>query len=186
MEKTTLRKKYQQLREGLSIQKTEDLSLDIANKVLELPIWDYTYYHIFLPISEKKEINTENLLHILQGKDKSIVVPKVDFNIMDLNHILLQENTPFVLSKYNIPEPVNGIEIQPKQLDVVFVPLLAFDERGNRVGYGKGFYDRFLASCSPKTIFIGLSFFPAEPTIPTNTLDIPLHYCVTPEKIYSF
>ena len=186
MDKPSLRKKYSELRKSLSIQETEDLSLDIANKALELNIWEHTYYHIFLPISAKKEINTEYLLHILQGKDKSIVVPKAHLETGEMTHILLQENTPLSLSKYNIPEPVSGIELPPAQMDVIFVPLLAVDEQGNRVGYGKGFYDRFLANCKSNALFIGLSFFPLEPIIPADSLDIPLHYCVTPEKIYSF
>lgn len=186
MDKTTLRKKYKQLRKQLSIEEIENLSLDISNKSLELDIWEHTYYHIFLPISEKKEINTEYLLHILQGKDKSIVIPKADFISGEMTHILLQENTSLKLSDYNIPEPVSGIEIPPSHMEVIFVPLLAFDEQGNRIGYGKGFYDRFLKNCNPQAIFIGLSFFPAEAKVNTETLDIPLDFCVTPEKIYTF
>ena len=79
MNKEELRKKYLGLRDALSPDQIEESSLKIANKALELPIWDRTYYHIFLPITNKKEVNTEFLLHILQGKDKSIVVPKADF-----------------------------------------------------------------------------------------------------------
>jgi 5-formyltetrahydrofolate cyclo-ligase len=70
---------------------------------------------------------------------------------------------------------------------VVFVPLLAFDKQGNRVGYGKGFYDRFLANCKPETIKIGLSFFEVENEIAdVFNNDIELDYCVTPNKIYTF
>ena len=70
---------------------------------------------------------------------------------------------------------------------MVFVPLLAFDEKGNRVGYGKGFYDQFLSKCQPETIKIGLSFFESE-TLISDTLstDIQLDYCVTPTKVYNF
>lgn len=186
MDKTTLRTKYNQLRKQLSLQKIEDLSLDIANKALDLNIWECTYYHIFLPISEKNEVNTEYLLHVLQGKDKSIVVPKTNFKTGEMTNILLQENTPIKLSNYNIPEPVSGTEVPPKQIEVVFVPLLAFDEHGNRIGYGKGFYDRFLKNCNTDAIFIGLSFFLSETKINKEITDIPLDFCVTPEKIYSF
>ena len=73
-----------------------------------------------------------------------------------------------------------------KKLDVIFVPLLAYDEKGNRIGYGKGFYDRFLANCKPDTLFVGLSFFPPEKNISVEETDVPLHYCITPEKILSF
>ena len=70
---------------------------------------------------------------------------------------------------------------------MVFVPLVAFDELGNRVGYGKGFYDEFLKNCSKDTIKIGLSFFEAEAVISDIELhDVPLDFCVTPGKIYNF
>ena len=158
----------------------------IANRALSLSIWEQTYYHIFLPIVEKKEVNTQYLLHILQGRDKSVVLPKADFATGDMKHILLQENTTFKISEYNIPEPVEGIEIDPKMIDVVFVPLLAFDLEGNRVGYGKGFYDRFLAQCNPDCKFIGLTFFEAEKKIINEFIDFPLNHCITPNKIHNF
>ena len=186
MNKQELRKKYKQKREKLSFDTIEELSLQIANQSLQLPIWEYTNYHLFLTISEKKEINTEYLLHILQGRDKSIIVPKSDFKSGALKHILLQDNTALQTSSYGIPEPISGIEITPEQIAVVFVPLLAYDTKGNRIGYGKGFYDRFLAQCNSNSIFIGLSFFEPEPKIEKSSLDIPLHYCITPNKIYKF
>jgi len=186
MEKTEVRKKYLKLRQSLTETTVDDLSLAIANQVLQLPIWNETYYHIFLSISEKKEVNTEFLLHILQGKDKSICIPKANFTTYEMQHILLQENTLIKISEYGIPEPVEGIAIPPNRFDVVFVPLLAFDEKGNRVGYGKGFYDRFLGQCKPECLKIGLSFFEAEEKILNENIDFPLNYCVTPKKIHEF
>jgi|SRR5690606_18885535 len=185
-DKKMLRLKYKKLRENLSEQFIDEMSLQIANQALKLPIWDKTYYHIFLPIPEKKEVNTDYLMHILQGKDKSIIVSKSDFTSGEMKHFLLQENTSLKISEYGIPEPVSGIEIVPQMLDVVFVPLLAYDEKGHRIGYGKGFYDRFLAKCRPNTLFVGVSFFEPEPEIFFETTDVPLNFCVTPKKIITF
>ncbi len=185
-DKLSIRIKYINLREALSKEDVEENSLKIANKALELPIWDKTYYHIFLAISHKKEVNTDYLLHILQGKDKSIIISKTNFEDYEMDHFLLQENTTLKISKYGIPEPVSGIQVSPEQIDVVFVPLLGFDKKGNRVGYGKGFYDRFLEKCKLETIFVGLSFFEPEHEIISENTDIPLHYCITPSKVYSF
>ena len=186
MDKNNFRKKYLSLRTGISDEDLEDLSIAIANNSLKLPIWEFSNYHIFLPIINKKEINTEFILHILQGKDKSILVPKVKNN-KEMTHILLQDNTILKLNPQNIPEPDDGIEISSKQIEVVFVPLMAFDELGNRVGYGKGFYDIFLKKCSKNTLKIGLSFFEAENFIIENTShDVALDYCITPNKVYSF
>ena len=186
MDKGFFRKKYKAKREELTIPEMEAMSLAISNLALELPIWDGTYYHIFLSISEKKEVDTEFLLHVLQGRDKSIVVSKTNFSTNEMEHFLLQENTSLVVSNYGIPEPVDGIEVAVKKLDVVFIPLLAFDTHGNRIGYGKGFYDRFLSNCKEETIFVGLSFFEPELTIPSSPDDIKLHFCITPKKTITF
>ena len=186
MDKQQLRKKYKEKRAQLTEDSIEDLSLAIANQALRLPIWDSTYYHIFLPIKDKKEVNTEYLLHILQGKDKSVVVPKSDFESLAMKHILLQENTTIKISAYGIPEPVDGIEIGPAQIEVVFVPLLAYDKKGNRLGYGKGFYDRFLSECNDDMIKVGLSFFDAEESLEASITDVPLAYVITPTDTYSF
>jgi 5-formyltetrahydrofolate cyclo-ligase len=186
MDKYSFRKKYKAQRTALTETAMEDMSLAISNRTLELPIWESTYYHVFLTISEKKEVNTEFLLHILQGRDKSIVVSKSNFSNHEMQHFLLQEHTPLAISDYGIPEPVEGLEVPVKQLDVIFVPLLTFDRNGNRLGYGKGFYDRFLKSCKKEAVFVGLSYFEAEDFLPHQSSDIPLNYCVTPSQIYSF
>jgi len=178
MNKTELRVKYKALRQSLSEDEVEEMSVAIANKVLELTIWDKTYFHVFLPITEQKEVNTECILHLLSGKDKEIVVSKSDF---------ASRNMKIKKNKYNIPEPIDGIEVPVTKIDVVFVPLLAFDSRGNRVGYGKGFYDNFLSECKAETIKIGLSFFESETSIAdVYENDVKLDYCVTPKKIYTF
>ena len=142
MLKKELRKKYKELRQGLSPATIENKSLAIANQLLSIDIWDKTYFHLFLTIEEQKEIDTEFILQILAGKDKEIVVSKCDFTTLKMTHYLLTDNTRFKKNDYNIPEPIDGIEVPVSKIDVVFVPLLAFDKKGNRVGYGKGFYDK--------------------------------------------
>jgi len=185
--KTELRLEYKRLRHLLSDDEIEEMSLTIANKILTLPIWENTYFHIFLPITEQKEVNTEFILHLLSGKDKEIIVSKADFASRKMIHFLLTDNTKIKKNEYNIPEPVDGIEVPSNKIDVVFVPLLAFDKKGHRVGYGKGFYDTFLSECKPDAIKIGLSFFyPEELILDIFKGDIKLDYCVTPDSIYSF
>jgi 5-formyltetrahydrofolate cyclo-ligase len=184
MLKKDLRKKYKDLRQSLTPEAIEDKSLAIANRLLRLDIWDKIYYHLFLSIEEQKEIDTEFILQILAGKDKEIVVSKSDFGTLGMTHYLLTDNTKIKKNEYNIPEPVYGLEVPVTKIDVVFVPLLAFDLKGNRVGYGKGFYDKFLSECKPETIKIGLSFFEAEELIDDiSENDIQLDSCVTPNKI---
>ena len=187
MNKTTLRQKYKALRKELSEEQLEEMSLAIANKVLQLSIWERTYFHVFLPITEQNEVNTEFILHALAGKDKEIIVSKADFETRTMTHFLLTDNTKIKKNEYNIPEPVDGIEVPSHKIDVVFVPLLAYDKKGNRVGYGKGFYDKFLAECKPDVIKIGLSFFDPEEIIEdVFEGDVQLNYCVTPNEVHLF
>lgn len=186
MLKHELRKKYQEKRKSISPFFISDYSHKIGNKLLELSIWELSYYHLFLSIPEKKEVETKAILTILQGKDKNIIVPKVSGE-NSLKNYLLTDSTLLTKNSWGVPEPVDGIEVDENKIDVVFLPLLAFDIAGNRVGYGKGFYDFFLQKCRPNVIKIGLSLFEAEPKITDpHAHDISLNYCVTPEKIYKF
>ncbi len=187
MLKKELRVKYKALRKQLSENDLEEMSLAIANKILTLPVWDKNYFHIFLPIKEHKEVNTEFILHMLSGKDKEIIISKSDFETRNMTHFLLTDNTKIKKNEFNIPEPVDGLEVPTNKIDVVFVPLLAFDKSGHRAGYGKGFYDKFLNECKPETIKIGLSFFEAEEKIEdVFENDVKLDYCVTPNGVYQF
>ncbi len=187
MSKATIREKYKVLRKGLSQEMLEEKSMAIANRVLSLDIWDKTYYHLYLSIEAQKEVDTSYILSILHGKDKRVVVPATNFEDGTLTHFLLMDDTLIRTNARGIPEPVEGIAIEATKIEVVFVPLLAFDDSGNRLGYGKGFYDRFLAQCAPSVLTIGLSFFPAEKSLTgMEETDVPLDYCVTPEKVYVF
>jgi len=151
-----------------------------------MPIWHFFYYHTFLSIPRNKEINTESLLSILFGKDKNVVVPKV-IGPGDLRNYLLTDSTVLKENYLGIPEPENGLLVPEETLDVVFVPLLGFDLFGNRVGYGGGYYDRFLTKCRPDVIKIGLSLFePLGEIKDVNKDDVKLSFAVTPEKIYDF
>lgn len=187
MTKTELRTHYKALRKKYSQAEREQLSLEISNQLLQMPIWDLSFYHLFLSISSFREINTEYILNILAGKDKNTVISKSNFDTITLTNYLLTDNTKIKVNHWNIPEPIDGIEILAHKIDVVFVPLLAYDKEGNRVGYGKGYYDNFLAECRPQTLKIGLSFFEPESKIGNmHEADIQLDYCVTPTAIYKF
>lgn len=186
MLKKELRLNYAELRNRLPEDTKEHYSLEIANRCLQLPVWKHQFFHIYLSVPEKNEVDTSFLLTVLQGRDKDVAIPKVSGK-GELIHYMLTDATVLKNSLWGIPEPVSGKQVAPEQLEVVFLPLLAFDLNGYRVGYGGGFYDRFLASCRENVVKVGLSFF--EPVVEIsdlNPLDIPMDYCVTPERIYSF
>lgn len=161
----------------------------ITNQLNNFNWINYKTISIYLPISNLKEINTFKILTYFQKNHPhiKIAVPKTNFKILILEHLEYTHQTTLLENKYQIPEPQSGNVIIPNNIDVVFVPLLAFDNLGFRVGYGKGVYDRFLASCRIDVVKIGLSFFDSINSIDdVNEFDIPLNYCITPNKIYSF
>ncbi len=135
----------------------------------------------------QNEINTEFLLQILAGRDKEVVISQSDFETRKMTHFLLTDNTKIKKNDYGILEPVDGLEVPTTKIDVVFVPLLAYDKTGHRVGYGKGFYDIFLKECKPDVIKVGLSYFDPEDSIADIAEnDIRLNFCVTPDGIFEF
>ncbi|MDB4605121.1 5-formyltetrahydrofolate cyclo-ligase [Flavobacteriaceae bacterium] len=186
MNKKQLRTLYLKKRTEFSEKDIEEKSQAIANQLLQCPIWEVTYYSLFLPIRSKYEIDTEYILALLQGKDKEVCLPKMTSDI-EMTHFLLTDNTLIKQNTWGVPEPQNGLPVPNSEIDVVFIPLLAYDKKGHRVGYGKGFYDRFLSKCRPETIKVGLSFFGPETLVESlDPTDIPLDFCVTPHQVHEF
>ena len=117
-----------------------------------MKIWDKTYYHIYNSILENNELNTYFLINFLSAKQKQIIVPKIQNNI--LLHFKIDDTTDFKLNNFGINEPINGTQINIEKIDIIFIPLIIFDLSGHRVGYGKGYYDRFLKSLNSNTVKI--------------------------------
>ncbi len=189
MTKKEARKFFKEKRLSLTVgdrNRFDDLIL-IHFQQLQLP--DLFYVHTYLAMKEQREIETDHLLHYLEFRNPElkIVIPRMDHTSNELLHIEYDELVDVMKNEWGIHEPVNGNLVDEQQIDLVFVPLLAFDEDGYRVGYGKGFYDKFLAKCRPDVIKVGLSYFEPIPRISDRAqFDIPLNYCVTPQRVYEF
>lgn len=141
--------------------------------------------HTYLPIKEKNEVNTWAFIDIVEffWPDVLLSVPKVAGE--ELEHYYYFNKSDLKKNRWGILEPEKGIQTPVEEIDVVVVPLLAFDESLHRVGYGKGYYDKFLKTCRKDCLFIGVSFFPPIDKIDDlNENDIALHYVVTPDAIY--
>jgi 5-formyltetrahydrofolate cyclo-ligase len=143
----------------------------------------------YWPIEENNEPDTHQLTEFLKFRNPELKVcyPVSDFKTGLMRAVLTDIDTPFTKHELNIYEPGGTEVLEPAELDLVFVPLLAFDTRGFRVGYGKGFYDRYLAACTPDCIKIGFSYF--EPLAKINDrdeFDVPLDICITPHNVYVF
>lgn len=153
------------------------------------PVAQWQWLHLFLPIPQQHEPDTWPLIQQLwaQPPHLQLAVPVVQPDGHTLRHFHLTPDTPLVNNRWGIPEPVGAAEVPPAQLDAVLIPLLAFDEAGHRVGYGKGFYDRFLPECRPDALHIGVGLEPPVPRIADAwDGDVPLHACLTPARVWRF
>ena len=147
------------------------------------------YLHTYLPIVKNKEPNSLLIVDYLKTKwpNISLVVPKSDLTSNLMTHHLLDSGQELINNKWGIDEPIAGESIKEQLIDMVLLPLLAFDMEGARVGYGKGYYDKFLANCKPDVQKIGLSLFdPVDRIIDVESHDVPLDICVTPNKTWNF
>lgn len=186
MTKQLLRKQYLQKRRELSARQLHESSQAIASLFLSLDMSKVRYLHLFYPIVELGEIDVRLLAQGLKEKQPALqlVLPRMEGNV--LKHILWTADTLLQTNSWGITEPVQGQEIEPGRLDAVLTPLLCFDKRGYRLGYGKGYYDAFLAACRPDVLVIGVSLFDPLDQIPAEPHDVPLSLCITPGKIWSF
>lgn len=188
LDKVQLRKKYIEKRKELSPKELELISENICHLLFSNFQLENKKVSLFLPIERNGELNTYKIWEKARTLDTHVAVPKVDYKTNSLKHILFESVDQLELSSYGIPEPKIGKVISAEHFDYVIVPLLAIDKKGNRVGYGKGFYDRFLSKCSLRCKFIGVTHFDEVETSISGITpqDIPLHYCITPSKVHRF
>lgn len=166
------------------------MSRDIADRLFsQISFGSLRIFHCYISLEHFGEVETGIVFSGVWQMHPSIITtaPRVDDQRRDIDSMIYRHDTPTLESSWSIPEPA-GSEIVPSQaLDLVIVPLLCFDRRGHRVGYGRGFYDRLLQKCRPDCIKAGLSFFPPVNSIDDITeADIPLDVCVTPGETFRF
>lgn len=186
MLKAELRKKYMQKRKALS----SDEAFLLSGKIFENFI---TYFkphtgqkvHIFVPIEKFNEIDTQIFIQYFLAQNIRVYVPKIVAD--QLITIEIFEDTLFETNSWGISEPVSNEESGENDFHYIITPLLYCDHKGNRVGYGKGFYDGFFKSVSPEAKKIGVNYFDSDEYIDDAwENDIPLDYLVTPTEVLSF
>lgn len=188
MTKQELRKIYLQKRLALKEAEYEQLSKSLCETFFRtINLSAVSVLHSFLPIAKNREPDTWLIINKLKSE-----YPKIKISIPKINaegsveSYFLEGSKP-ALNSWGIPEPTQGILTDPSTIDLILVPLLAYDKQGYRVGYGKGYYDKFLKDCRIDSKKIGLSFFPPEAKI--SDLfdgDFRIDAVVTPDKLYSF
>ena len=186
MKKSELRKKYTKKRETLSKDEVLFLSKNIFNQFLsKFELKENQKVHCFLSIPDKGEVDTSIFLDRFFENKIRVFVPKIVKG--KLIALELTKETPLVENSWGIKEPVGTEDCGIQDFDLIITPLLYADQFGNRVGYGKGFYDRFFSEINSETIRVGVGFFtPDEIIDDVSEFDVPLSYLVTPTDVLSF
>lgn len=187
MTKQELRKLYLDKRQQLS----EAAYLSACHQLCEyffaaIDLSFVRVVHVFLPIEKKREPNTWLIIDRIRREFPHIrlVVPRVNAATGEMDNFFYEGLHQLEHNAWGIAEPRQGVPAPTEKIDMVLIPLLAFDHQGNRVGYGKGFYDKFLAQCRANCRRIGLSLFPPiEHIDDIDVLDQPLEYAVTPQGV---
>ncbi|MDQ1159652.1 5-formyltetrahydrofolate cyclo-ligase [Chryseobacterium sp. SORGH_AS 447] len=186
MLKAELRKEYMQKRKALS----DDEAFLLSEKIFENFI---VYFkplpgqkvHVFIPIQKFKEIDTQLFIKYFLSRNIRVFVPKVVST--ELISVEISADTKYETNNWGISEPVSNEDSGISDFDFVITPLLYCDGKGNRVGYGKGFYDGFFETIPAETKKIGVNYFnPDENIDDVWEYDIPLDYLVTPDEVLSF
>ena len=192
MDKASLRREFLSKRLDLTQTEAEEKSLAIAIQTVDsLKDENFRNLHVFLPQRNKNEIDTWKIISTLRHAfpDVNIAVPYIIPGTREMEHYILNADTILIENRWGIPEPdpFTAQKVLSQDLDVILIPLLAFDKSGYRVGYGGGYYDRFLAQCRTDVLKIGLSFFePVEIIEDKNEFDIRMDVCITPEKLWTW
>ena len=183
--KLFLRQLFKKERSLLSPNQVKTSSKLIFKNLMTLNIWEKIFYHSYLSNVLNNEVETNEIINLLFKKNKRVFVPKILGT--NLIHIEINKNTSYSKNQLGIREPVNSSKSNPDLLEVIFVPLLAFDKQGDRVGYGGGYYDKFLGDIKNNALKIGLSLFePIDKILDIEDHDISLDYIITPKWVYNF
>jgi len=188
--KSELRKIYLERRRSLSPDAHSALSSEIIDRLFEaVDLSSITAVHCYISLKHFGEVETGVFFSRVWETHPQVITtaPRIDDVTREIDSLIYQHDTPTREVIWNIPEPSGSEIVAPEALDLVIVPLLCFDRHGHRVGYGKGFYDRFLRKCRPACIKAGLSFFPPVDSIDdVHDADMALDLCVTPTDTFRF
>ena len=187
MTKAEVRQHYLNKRKQLSSQEIESKQRGLMKHFALFDLSSYSVVHIFSSIQKQREPNTQPLMEYLFSEGKTVVASQSDFTTKQMKHWAVSPESLWQTNRYGIPEPIKGTPVPLSAIDLVFVPLLGYDVKGQRVGYGQGFYDRFLSACAPNVLFVGLSYFtPVNEIIGCEPTDIRLNYCIYSGGIIQF
>ena len=188
MTKEEIRKEYKQKRRKINEAEKDKLERLILIQFQKLKLPAKAGFMSYLPIEVQNEYDPWLLeeYYLFVHENAALVYPLVNPKEETMRAVIVGEENEYEDNEYGVLEPIGGVKINPKDIGIMIVPLIAFDKNGHRVGYGKGYYDKYIAECSPDLIKIGVSFFDPIDIDDINEFDKKLNYCITPTKTYKF
>lgn len=184
-QKKSLRKFYQQRRMQIPESHLASYNAAIFDKAISLKEFkEADVIHIYASMSERNEVDTFSIMDYALRKNKKVIVP-VMMESGKLKHCEIDSTSSLKKNSWGVPEPVEKNLLEEINTDIIFVPMVAGDHQKNRLGYGKGYYDRFLAST--KTVKAGLLFEKqlSDESIPVDKYDVSLDILITEKRILS-
>ena len=184
--KDNLRKSMLSKRKSMEIEDVTAFSDKIIGKIMELPEFIHSQ-NIMLYLSFNNEVNTYSLVKWCLDNNKTVIAPYciqcnkeiVPYKITNLENDLIKSTFGVMEPKQDLLEKVNIEDI-----DLILVPGVAFDEHCNRIGFGAGYYDRFLCKKPKDTPTIGLAYdYQIIDKIPTDEYDVPLDFIITEKRV---
>lgn len=190
MTKAELRKEYLERRKSITESAYFQLNRAITERFFSSTDLSFVkVVHSFLPIAANREFDTWLILDRIRREFPHVrlSIPRINKSTGLLDNFYFEGLHQLESNNWGIQQPRQGIPTEHEKIDLVLVPLLAFDKTGHRVGYGKGYYDKFLATCRHDCQKVGVSFFsPIEKIADTSSTDYRLTSCLTPERKFTF
>lgn len=189
MTKQLIRKNYLSLRKAINGKQQAILDDLLLIQMQQLDTSFISSLLTYFPMAANKEPNTIACTNYLRWMLPELTIAYPVCNVEDntMQAVIIDEDTKYKAGHFGIMQPEEGELLDPLAIDLVFVPLIVCDNKGYRVGYGKGFYDRYLSLCKKNISMWGFSYFePIDAIDDIHQYDIPLTHCITPYNIYEF
>lgn len=185
-DREALRQKILGARDGLSDKARQAKSMSVMQNFWTLPGMQQ-WSTLFIYVNFRSEVETLELIKKYINRDIRVAVPLVDASAVRMIPLLIKDpEQDLVPGYYNIPEPdpKKSLRLEPGEIDAAVIPGSVFDIHGGRLGYGGGYYDRFLLNDAPQAKRIGLAFeLQVVDKVPLEPHDQPLDILITEERI---
>lgn len=166
-----------------SVKKTKDAA--IHRKLSHLTLWENAkVVLLYAPIPHEKEVDTWPIIERAMNNKKTVALPVTNKKDRSITLRVITSRDDTELCDFKFPEPKKGCkEIKPSDIDLVIIPGIAFDQKGNRIGFGHGYYDRLLKKITCPVIALAYEFQILH-AIPRQEHDVPISMIVTEKNIY--